>query len=270
MDKVLVNGKQQSTISVSDRSLAYGDGLFTTAKVVKGKVEFYSSHIARLMEGCDFLDIELDCENLEKEIKVLVENVHLAVLKIVVTAGSGGRGYSRIGVNNSQRIISLHRFPEHYNDWAQQGISMGDSTLCLGLNPLLRGVKHLNRLEQVLIRKEVDISSYDDLLVTDINGMTVETSSANVFWFEGEHVFTPDISKSGVNGVYRQQLLDFDNKIRLVQVEPSQLSSVSALFLCNSVMGIVPVSQYNGRKLCVDAVVKYRNNFLKSLSVNRQ
>ena len=259
-----VNGQNQSSIAISDRAIAYGDGIFTTAKIVDGKIQFLSSHISRLVEGCLYLKINFtQSQALVDEIVNIAKNYSSAVLKIIITAGSGGRGYSRHGLGEAQTIVSIHDLPAHYASWAEQGVSLSECKIQLGLNPLLKGLKHLNRLEQVLIRDELDNSPADDFLVTDLNDFVVESSCANVFWMRGNKIYTPDLYNAGVLGLYRKNILSFDPCIKLVQEKPAELHDITAMFICNSVMGIVPVYQLNNNSLDIGAVINYRKNLLK-------
>jgi 4-amino-4-deoxychorismate lyase len=262
-----VNGERQNSIAINDRAIAYGDGIFTTAKIINGQVEFLSSHITRLVDGCRYLKIDFnDPQTLTDELEHVAKKFPLAVLKVIITAGSGGRGYSRTGVSDSQIIISIHSFPEHYNSWSDKGISLSNCNIKLGLNPILKGLKHLNRLEQVLIRNELDNSPADDFLVCDLNGFVVESSAANIFWLRNNKVYTPIIDDAGVNGVYRQNLITFSKSINqdVIQIKEktTELNDITGMFLCNSVMGIVPVYQYQDRQIDIESVLNYRRQFL--------
>ncbi len=254
-----VNGQKNDQISIADRALAYGDGVFSTAKIANGKVEMLEQHLERLKTSCQRLCIDsIDSEDfsqLETELKQVAVSFPLAVLKVLISAGQGGRGYSRKGIKHHTVIITVHEFPSHYQQWQQQGITVSDSQILLGLNPLFAGIKHLNRLEQVLIRKELDNSNFDDFLVYDLNHQLVEGSSSNVFWFKGEQLFTPELTHAGVAGLKRAQILQLYPQTQQVKVTKSALADIDAMFLCNCVMGIVPVRQYNQQILPITVVL---------------
>ncbi|WP_206485579.1 aminodeoxychorismate lyase [Thalassotalea sp. G2M2-11] len=269
MTNCLVNGQATEQIPINDRGLAYGDGIFTTAKVIDGEIEYFAEHLSRLSQGCHYLGICYHHQRLLPEISQAISGVDNAVVKIMITAGSGGRGYSRVGADNAQRIISVHPLPAHYQQWSEQGVTLENSELQLGINPLLKGLKHLNRLEQVLIRAELDQLPCDDLLVSNINNEVIETSCANVFWFKQGELQTPELTDSGVAGIYRKKLLEHDAHINVVKTSFAQLKNVEAMFICNSIMGIVPVKCYQGRSLNVDMVAHYREQFLLSQSTRK-
>ncbi len=262
-----VNYQKVNTISVLDRGLAYGDGVFTTGKVVAGQVEMLSAHLERLKIGCHKLAIIApDFIKLAEQVKAVTTDFSLAVLKIVITAGIGGRGYSRHRADKATVIISLFDFPEHYFLWQQQGINLGVSKHKLGLNPMLAGIKHLNRLEQVLIRQELDHRAEDDLLVLDLNNHVIESSCANVFWLANGTWQTPKITTAGIAGLMRAKILTDIHDIDLVDVSLSYLSELAkssklkAMFICNSVMGVVPIKAYNQQLLSLSAVNLFSGN----------
>jgi 4-amino-4-deoxychorismate lyase len=247
-----VNGLPNTDISVTNRAFNYGDGVFTTTKISAGKIEFLAEHRQRLDFSCHTLSIDFSQQNeVFERIIELAKSYQNAILKIVVCAGAGGRGYSRAGVVNSDVIISIHDMPNHYELWQRQGIVLGKSPLQLGLNPLLKGLKHLNRLEQVLIRSELDQRAEDDVVVSDINNHVIETSTANIFWQKDGELYTPDLTDSGIFGIARQQLLALFPDTQIVKADMALLEQVNAMFICNCVMGIVPVNSYQGRLLDV-------------------
>ena len=245
-----VNGHSNKDISVANRGFNYGDGVFTTAKISAGQIEFLVEHMQRLVFSCQVLSIDFSQHNeVVKQVIELAKSYQNAVFKIVVCAGAGGRGYSRADVVNSDVIFSIHDVPNHYKLWQSQGIALGRSPLQLGLNPLLKGLKHLNRLEQVLIRSELDQRLEDDVVVSDINNQVIETSTANIFWQKDGKLFTPDLKNSGIYGIARQQLLGLFPDTQIVHADTALLEQVNAMFICNSIMGIVPVNSYQGRAL---------------------
>ena len=260
-----VNGQQTNTISISDRAFAYGDGFFTTAKILNGKVELLELHIQRLQHSCKKLAITPpNFEKIRQELVEVAKLHQLAVLKVVISAGQGGRGYSRLGISGANGIsanvvISVSDFPLHYEQWAKLGIEIGISEHRLGINPMLSGIKHLNRLEQVLVRAELDLRAEDDLLVLNIDNQVIESSCANIFWFVGEQLFTPEIKSSGVAGLMRDVVLSSRNDVQVVSVSVSEVSKCTAMFICNSVMGIVPVIKFEQRKLSIEPVSSVRD-----------
>lgn len=240
-----VNSKVADSISLLDRGFNYGDGVFSTGKIKDGEVGLIELHIDRIQKSCDLLHITPpDLVLLKSRMITLAKKYELAVIKIVITAGSGGRGYARNLHVKSNVIITVHDYPEHYSLWKKNGITLGKSTTQLGINPALSGLKHLNRLEQVLIRHELDQTINDEILVCNINNHLIEASSSNVFWFKGNEIFTPDVSCSGVAGLMRQHIIKNTLGVKIVKGSDENIINADAAFICNSVMGIVPIKQY--------------------------
>ena len=257
-----INGQQEQHLSVKNRGLAYGDGVFTTAKVVNGNVQLLSAHVERLITSCKKLNIDLpDMNEIKTELTQTAQRFELSVAKVIITAGDGGRGYSRQGCSTSNVIITFHAFPEHYASLQKQGIHLGIFSSKIGVNPLISGIKHLNRLEQVLIRQELDNRNEDDLLVINCFDNVIEASAGNVFWFKDNIWHTPTLSESGVEGLMRNHILQHCSnhyEMRVVNAKLSALESIDAMFICNSVMGVMPVRQFENRILsltpCFDVI----------------
>jgi 4-amino-4-deoxychorismate lyase len=253
MKLCLVNGIQQNHIDIESRGLAYGDGIFTTAKISHGKVEYLNQHIERLTVGCEKLGISAPSANeLTSQLISIAKNYTLAVLKVIISARSGGRGYARALNNPHDVIIMIHDFPTHYEAHARTGITLGLSNQQIGINPMLGGLKHLNRLEQVLLRQELLVSDVDDLLVTNINNEVIEATSANVFFFLNEQLYTPDVSQSGVNGIMRQAILKCYPNTIIKVVSLDDIRQAQAIFACNCVMGVIPIANFNKKALSLE------------------
>jgi len=257
----LVNGIQQNYIDIENRGLAYGDGLFTTAKILNGNVQHLTAHIERLIFGCEKLGINSPSSGeLKSQLISIAKNHSLAVLKVMVIASSGGRGYARSKSNSHDLIIMVHDYPKHYDELAHTGIRLGISKQKVGLNPMLAGLKHLNRLEQVLLRQELSTRDEDDLLVTNVNNEVIEAISANVFFFLNEKLYTPDVTISGVNGIMRQAILQRYPSTIVKPVSINEIAQVQAMFVCNCVMGVIPIANFNGRELPLDLPLGLRKD----------
>ncbi|MFK3864284.1 aminodeoxychorismate lyase [Pseudoalteromonas rhizosphaerae] len=242
----LVTPQQGVSISSNDRGFNYGDGFFTTAKIVDAEVEHWPLHRARLVECAQRLSFgELDLSALQQAIAEYIKTVSLGVLKIVVTRGEGGRGYGLPEQSNLLIVLSLLPFPSHYAQLAQQGIKLAISPVQLASQPLLAGLKTLNRLEQVMIKRAMQGQDCDDALVCDYHHNVIETSAANIFAIKNGRVFSPSLQNCGIQGVYLQSLCD-KLTIEFTDIKLEQLLQMEAVFSCNSLMGIVPVTAIDG------------------------
>lgn len=177
---------------------------------------------------------------------------------MIISRGSGGRGYSGTACQHPTRIISLSDYPAHYTSWRERGISLALSPIPLARSSLLAGVKHLNRLEQVLIRAHLEHTTADEALVLDTEGMLVECCAANLFWRKNEVIFTPDLSQSGVDGIMRQHIMAclaaHGWRVEIVAQPLSALADADEVIICNALMPLLSVNRadnwvYHSRQL---------------------
>ncbi|SIR09168.1 aminodeoxychorismate lyase apoprotein [Shewanella morhuae] len=243
---IWVNGVAQANIDPTDRGIAYGDGLFATMRTGAEGVLFFETHQARLTAGAARLGFQWQMsEALQQQLQALAIEYPQHCIKLIVTRGVGGRGYTPPETVKPTEIVSVHTIPSHYIQWQQRGICLKTSSIRLGLQPLLAGVKHLNRLEQVLIKSHPLPQGFDDWLVTDIEDNVIESSMANVFFIKGNCVFTPSLALCGVAGVMREQvmlaLLEQNINIECLPVGAERLIEFDSAFITNSILGIVDV-----------------------------
>lgn len=243
---MIVNGHKQQHIAIADRGFQYGDGCFTTMAFRNGCLEFFDAHINRLKLASKTLFINFDkWSELQVCIVDLLKDAGNCVVKVIITRGEGGRGYSPEGAVNPNFIITLHQIPEHYPSWQTKGITLTISPITLACQPLLAGIKHLNRLEQVLVKQALAQTIYDDAIVCDTNKKVIETSVGNLFWYKDNVWHSADLSCSGVAGVMRDRVLKIMKEkgleCHVVKQDVSVLLSAQELFVCNSLMMLVPV-----------------------------
>ncbi|PKG38687.1 aminodeoxychorismate lyase [Psychromonas sp. Urea-02u-13] len=254
---MLINGIKSNQINALDRGLAYGDGLFTTINVEFGVAQLWDFHLQRLTLGAQklfFPDIDwqqLSTEVIQTAALFAAEPNH--VLKVILTRGSGGRGYSAKGCDSVMRIISNGTYPEFYFDWQKKGI---DVILCestLSSNKQLAGLKTLNRLDQVLIKNELESKQAVEGLVCDDNGYVIEACTANIFIYLDGIWQTPILDKSGVAGVQRRNIMSRAKATGIDIIESyihqDKLSEATAICLTNALMGVVPVKRYQDKVL---------------------
>lgn len=247
--RALVDGRPAAAISVSDRGLAYGDGLFETMAVVEGSVPLREMHLARLARGCARLGIAApDATLLAAELDGLIDGADTGVAKLVLTRGGVARGYEAAADLAPVRILSLHPMPELEPACYDRGIAIRWCSTALGINPRLAGIKHLNRLEQVLARAEWRDPSIREGLVCDVEGRVVGATTANVFAVCGGRLVTPALHRCGVEGVARGLLLEAARgAVEVRDMLPGELMDASEVFLTNSIRGAVPVARLGER-----------------------
>lgn len=239
-----VNGSDQDTIAIDDRGLSYGDGVFETIRLHQHSPLLLKEHLARLHMGLKRLGISLDQVLLNQEIEVLsAQFPESGVLKIIVTRGIGGRGYRPDNDADTTRILSLHPLPD-YADASETGVDVKICQQRLALQPALAGIKHLNRLEQVLAAQELSERNIMEGIMMDMDSNIIEGTRCNIFWAEQGALFTPDLSQCGVEGIMRNYIADSIAETTLCNTSPlEKLLDADEIFLCNSVFGIWPVKR---------------------------
>lgn len=236
-------------LAPDDRGLAYGDGLFETMRAHRGDVPWWEAHWARLAQGAARLGLPLpDPAQVRAEAGALLAGDD-AVLKLVVTRGSGGRGYAPPGDVTPVWLLSRHPLPPAA---PEEGIVLRWCRTALALQPALAGMKHCNRLEQVLARREWDEPGSadrdaDEGLMCSTEGDVVCVTAGNLFALRGGRWHTPPVDRCGVAGVCRAWLVPRTQAV-VVRLSPEDVERAEALFVCNAVRGILPVARLGRRR----------------------
>ncbi|WP_455234033.1 aminodeoxychorismate lyase [Thiogranum longum] len=246
-----VNGEQESRLSAADRGIQYGDGLFETIRIRRARPEFLERHMKRLTVGCERLRLSaLDHKTLLSEIRERAAQCEEGVLKLIVSRGIGNRGYAIPANPEPTRIVSIHPLPRWPHSHPDHGIQIRVCRTRLATQPLLAGIKHLNRLEQVLARAEWDSPAIQEGLMLDHHDRVIEGTMSNLFLIKDDALMTPDLSSCGVAGVLRSVILDRAKSLGMAtEVAALTLDDVKTaqeVFLCNSVIGIWPVVGVDG------------------------
>ena len=252
MISILVNGvvpdDPARAIAGDDRGLNYGDGLFETMLYRGGCVRLLDAHLCRLASGCARLGIAGPPEAvLRDDIRKVCAGATDGVVKIVVTRGTGGRGYRPAADLCATRVVSLNAPP------APSGRQRANLRWCetrLGRNPALAGMKHLNRLEQVLAQREwndpaID-PNVDEGLMLDTEGELISATMSNVFIVKCGAIVTPDLRFCGVRGVMRGEVLRAAHELGIPASEaalrPCDVENADEVFLTNAIRGIRSVA----------------------------
>lgn len=243
--RYLVNGEAQETLSIHDRGLHYGDGLFETMAVVNGALPLWELHMARLCSDAWRLGIPPpEPALLQAEAARLCAGVSRGVLKIILTRGAG-RGYRIPQGATATRILYRYPWPAWPASHADHGVRVRICDMRLAGNPRLAGIKHLNRLEQVLARSEWQDEDIAEGLLLDQAGHVIEGTQSNLFIVRGDRLLTPMLSQCGVAGVMRGLIMAQAQQLAIACEEAdlrlAQVLEADEVFLCNSLMGIWPV-----------------------------
>lgn len=239
----LVDGEIASHVPVTDRGLAYGDGVFETIAVEGGRPRLWQPHMDRLARGCERLAIPPPPQEvLLRETKTVAVGQPHCVVKIIVTRGSAGRGYTPPEHPAPLRIVMAHAWPEGVERDQRNGVEAIVCNTRLALQPLLRGIKHLNRLEQVLAAAELAKHPGKQGVLLNTEGYVITGVNANLFAVAGGQLLTPRMDRCGVHGVLRDLLLrEHTARCERRRITLDLLSEADEVFFCSALRGIVPV-----------------------------
>lgn len=258
MLKSWVDGKITDRISLGNRGLNYGDGFFTTALVLNSKIKLFSYHLQRIQDSAQRLKLALDIDNFKRDLASFLQDTEfdykdqILLLKIIITRGDARRGY-HWGLNDSIHLVfqlsELLQY-EKIQDYRRHGVKVFLCNTRLSNNKMLAGIKHLNRLEQVLARSERNPDHFPEGLMFDQNNYLIEACTSNLFIRRGKQVFTPGLESAGVAGVAREHLISqlkqssFDFQERDIKLE--QLLDADEIILTNAIIGMWPVIEIDG------------------------
>lgn len=248
---------------LADRGLAYGDGLFETVAVRDGELLAWENHLERLARGCGVLDLPVPSTRLlTAEAETLARGVPRGVLKLMLTRGSGGRGYRPPATPTPRRVLALNPWPADLPDDALEPVATFICRHRLGVAPALAGIKHLNRLDQVLASAEWPGPEFFEGLMLDLEGSLIEGTRSNIFLLKGDRLATPDLTWCGVTGVVRGAVLRAARELGLrvaeQRLEPAALGAADEVFITNSIIGLRSV----GRVVGEDSEVEFASGAL--------
>jgi 4-amino-4-deoxychorismate lyase len=247
----LINGSFNGVISALDRGFSYGDGVFRTIKVVQGLPEHWPVHYQTLVKDCSAIGIVCpSADDLINDFKQLFSiDESVAVAKIIVTRGEGERGYNPPAVTHPMRVMIKSKLPNYPQANFDDGVALHLCETRIAHQPRLAGVKHLNRLENVLARMEWQDPLVADGVMLDVVGNVIECTAANIFARYGNLLITPKLDQCGVAGITRHQILNRAMHLKLqTAVETFDLNKLLAadeIIICNSLFGAWQVRQFN-------------------------
>jgi 4-amino-4-deoxychorismate lyase len=255
--RVLVDGRADERISVLDRGLGYGDGLFETIRFQGADAPLWARHMQRLAEGCRRLGLPMPAPALLlNEARATSRGLAQSVVRITLTRGTGARGYRPPAQPRATRIVAAFDAPPHDGAALADGIRVRLCVLRLGAQPALAGLKHLNRLEQVLARAEWDDPAIGEGLLCDADGLAISATAANLFAVFDGVLATPAVDRCGVAGVARAEVLAAWPLVQVRAIRLEELRHAQELFLSSSVRGILPIRELDGRALAVGRVTR--------------
>lgn len=266
LPSMLIDGSPQSRLSALDRGFCYGDGLFETIRFSGADAPLWQRHMDRLHDSCARLRLPPpDRDVLLRESRAVIDGQAAALVRITVTRGVGERGYAPSPQPHASRIVAAFAVPHVHHDETSAGLRVRRCALRLSEQPLLAGMKHLNRLEQVLARAECDDPAIAEGVLCDAYERVISATAANIFAVINGVLVTPALHRCGVAGVARAAILAVQSHAHVRDVHWSELTVASELFLSSSVRGVLPISEMDGRACAIGPVTRAMQHYWRSL-----
>ncbi|MDP1717738.1 MAG: aminodeoxychorismate lyase [Burkholderiales bacterium] len=264
---ILVNGVTSDAIAVTDRGLAYGDGVFRTFAVRGGEPLQWQRHYDRLNRDCATLGIACPDEaTLRADLAHLSRSGSDFAVKIIITRGPGARGYAPPSPAHPTRIVSASALPHYPQDFASRGIRLRLCALRLGFQPALAGIKHLNRLENVLARREWNDADIAEGLLCDTEGNAICGTMTNLFLVERGALFTPALTRCGVAGVTRDRVIDAAARhgvaCHVENISYERVMRAGEVWLTNSLVGVWQAWELGDRRWAPGTLVAHMRQWL--------
>ncbi|MEQ1767302.1 MAG: aminodeoxychorismate lyase [Methylotenera sp.] len=270
----LINGDFNQVVSPLDRGFAYGDGVFRTMLMQNGLLECWPLHYQKLVADCAAIGIvcpsaELLMSDLQQLIskQELTENL-TSVIKIIITRGEGDRGYAAPAITNPTRVVLKTPMRRYSEGNLTNGVNLHICKTRLATQTRLGGIKHLNRLENVMARMEWQDENIFDGVILDQHENAIECTMSNIFARFDRKLITPDLSDCGVAGVTRQRIMGLASTLNLtVEVQALQIKKLllaDEVIICNSLYGAFQVKKIGERKMPQQTLANTIRTLLKS------
>lgn len=258
MLECLVNGEISTYVNATNRGFCYGDGVFETLVVHNGRPRRWQAHMDRLSAGCERLGLTMPPQTiLLREVQTVSAGLADAVVKIILTRDGDGRGYLPPENQACVRVVSAYSYPDGILETAREGVRAQVCELRLAIQPALGGIKHLNRLEQVIASVEMREKSGCEGILLDSEDHVISAIAANVFIIMENRLLTPRLDRCGVRGVLRSHILaGFGARCEQRRIMVDMLQEADEIFICNSVRGVVPVTSIDHHEYGIGPVTR--------------
>lgn len=245
-----LNGAAASSIPLDDRGFLYGDGVFRTLRRVAGEVPLWGAHLDKLHRDAEVLGIgmpEADVWQADLQAALAVWGEADAVIKLTLTRGCGPRGYRPPDGIQPNRLLQLSPLPHYPESHYQQGVDVQLSALRLGHQPQLAGIKHLNRLDNVLARQALPTERFFEGILLDQEGWVVEGIQSNLIVRLDGELLTPALRRCGVAGLTRDRWIEVSRNsrqpLKCADLTLEMVLAADRMWLCNSLIGVMPVRE---------------------------
>ena len=251
-NQFLINGKKSLGLNPFDRGLAFGDGVFRTMKIQNGVPKYWKYHYEILSHDAKSIQIDIPSSRiLLNDVKKLFSEPGDFVGKFIITRGVSARGYQFKKNIKCTRILLKNKFTPIQKETAMEGVCLQVCKQRLSKNSMLSGIKHLNRLENVLAKTELEKENFDGILL-DSDGHVNECISSTIIMRVGGTLYFPSQHGAGVSGVTKKIIIDnikyLGFKIKIKEILLEELKKSDEVVITNSIIGAIPIRKINNKK----------------------
>lgn len=251
-----LDGAPAAALPLPDRGLEFGDGLFETLLLRQGEPLYPDFHWQRLQLGLQVLGFP-DCLTLaRKQLQTAARDVHSrgwpwTALRLTVSRGAGPRGYAP-PQDTTPRIILCATQLDRDCGHMGSSVALCVATVRWSVQPLLAGIKHLNRLEQVLAAAECHSTLAEEAVMLDQQGHLASVTAGNLFLLRNGELITPALRDCGIEGTRRRLLIErwapaIGLSVKESTLTLEDLDLADEVFYSNSLLGVRPVGRLGAR-----------------------
>ena len=262
MSEINFNGEHISSdspfLGSANRAFRYGDGIFESIRMFEGKIPFLKMHFLRLQEGARLLRLDLptylDPDFIAKEIGLLTGDCQNARIRLVLFRKDGGL-YTPLS-NTVSYLIEFEPLSSINFEFPPVGLKLGICPFYLAAFHHLSAIKSCNRLQNIVAVIYAKENEYDDCLILNTKDEIAESSSSNIFFIRGKHLFTPPLTSGCIAGTIRNFIIEHAGTlgftIEEMSVHKNELHRFEEVFLTNAIQGIRPVKQIGDISFDID------------------
>jgi len=270
---VIENQQYLGEVDTWSRAEQFGDGVFETLLVSDGVSRALSLHAKRLQLGLRSLQISPPAQNLQDMLSGYVDNMveysglRNGVLKVMVSRAKSARGYGYEDQAEPCIAVFFSPYQPPKSGFYEQGIDVQMCSTQCSIQQQLAGLKHLNRLENVLAKSELQSDCFEGLMGNYL-GLVIEGTMSNVFFEKGDALYTPELSLSGVAGIMRSLIMAHCRRkgiaLHITHIKMNALAQFDSAFVCNSVMGLLPIKKIKDKPMAIGKLTRQLQMAIRS------
>lgn len=227
----------------------FGDGVFETIFLHAGRLHLLDRHMQRMQRGASTLGLGYSENALTAQLSDFIEHYGLLAgtfrVRLLLSRAYSSSGYSVQSVPTRSVISAVEQALPDFSP-----LRINVSPVRLAHQPLLAGIKHCNRLENILAKQRLESSGFEEAVLLDGDGNVIECTAANLFMISGRELITPDLENVGVAGVMREFILqrvaeDLELTVTVRELGLGELLRADALFISSAIRGVNPVRLFS-------------------------